>query len=111
MCLKRHPEHQMKYSFDPAQMNNKWTLTLTQTNFEMKSSNYNETYTVLGARFYPELKVQEFQLADESGKLTHTVNLSWSPFSGYKVSFGSTDFKDDYQFQQVTIKEIKFQNK
>jgi hypothetical protein len=88
-----------------------WTLTLTQSVFEMKSSNINETYTVLNAKYNEQLHFQEFQLADETGEFTHKLNICYSNSSkSYMVIFSSVDNKDDYQFQEITLKEIKFQN-
>ena len=90
----------------------KWVLTLTQNTFEMKSGTFDETYDVLGANYDEQLQMQEFQLADQAGKLTHKLHLGYrKSMESYAVLMGSLDNKDDYQFQQVAIKEIKYRNK
>lgn len=101
---------------------NSWSLTLNQTSFEMKGSKgYDKIYKVLGIKYNDQFRAQEFQLADESGKFTHKLDLSWviGPIpndgrpdddGGYTIILSSLDNKDEYQFEAV-LKEIKHQNK
>lgn len=88
----------------------RWTITLTQNKLELRTSGINETYTVLSAKYDHQLGYQEFQLADENGKFSHVLDLAYNTdLKAYSVLFNSNDFKDEYQFQVVTLKEIKYQ--
>ncbi len=89
---------------------NRWVLSLSLNRFEMQSQNYSEDYSVIDAKFHEELRMQEFQLADQTGNFTHTLYISYNNSSdSYRVIFNSTDNKDEFQFQNISLNEIEYQ--
>jgi hypothetical protein len=85
----------------------KWVLSLDQKRFKMQSGSIDDTYTVIGAKYDAELHTQEFQLTDATGLFTHKLNISYNnTLNLYIVMFSSIDNKDNYQFQEVNLKEI-----
>lgn len=94
-----------------------WTITLTHAQLELISSINGKVlgsmrYTVLDAKPCDRGVCQEFQLADESGQFSHRLYIDYSNSrQSYSVIVNSLDFKDSFQFQKVTLKEIKYQEK
>ncbi|MVN23498.1 hypothetical protein [Mucilaginibacter arboris] len=87
-----------------------WTLTLTPKIFEMKSMNYEKKFKVVGVKYDEDFQAQKFELADNNGTHTFDLLLSYSLTSKtYSAIVGSIDFKEEYQFQEVTAKEKEFQ--
>ncbi|HPI29665.1 MAG: hypothetical protein KBA43_02975 [Paludibacteraceae bacterium] len=88
----------------------KWTLTLSQKMFEIKSFDKTESYTVLDSRYDEQTKSQEFQLADYSGQFTHKLNLSYIySLKTYIIVFGSENNSWEFQFQNIILKDIQYQ--
>lgn len=87
-----------------------WTINLSVNKLEIISSDYNEVYTIVSSKYNDKLLMQEFSVSDETGSLSHTLHIAWSEMGGYTLLFGSLDYKDDYQFQKIKLKELKHQD-
>ena len=99
-----------KYSLDDV---SKWKLTLTEKEFEMKSSSsYEKYFTILSIKYNETFGGQEFQLDDGSGINTHTLTISYYKHSKqYLVSLNSIDNTEEYQFQEVQVTDKQYQSK
>jgi len=97
------------YSLDNV---SKWTLSLNETEFDMKSSNFDKKYTVLSISYDGTLRAQLFQLDDGRGANTHSLTVSYSnQTKQYSVILNSIDNSEEYQFQEVQALDKQFQLK
>jgi len=97
------------YSLDNV---SKWTLSLNETEFDMKSSNFEKKYSVLSISYDGTLRAQMFQLDDGRGINTHSLTISYSKQSKqYSVILNSIDNSEEYQFQEVQAIDKQFQSK
>jgi hypothetical protein len=95
-----HRQPGKRYALDDASV---WTMTLTIDNFDVSSNNgIKKSYKVLDISYDEALKMQAFKLGDDSGKATHTFNVSWSKASNdYTVLLSANDRSEEYQFQNT----------
>lgn len=85
----------------------KWSIILSQNKFKIISTDKNKVYTVLSAKYDDKYSWQIFQLADDSGLLTHNLDIHYTYESdSYVLIFRALDGSERYQFNHLKLKEI-----
>lgn len=89
-----------------------WTINLTATELNLKSSNgVNKTYSVINMEYDEKMKMQKIILGNSNKEPTHYLLTSWSNSRNeYSLILNSSDKSEEYQFQEVSSTEKQFQN-
>ncbi|WP_111594188.1 hypothetical protein [Chitinophaga dinghuensis] len=83
-----------------------WTITLNTKTFEIRSLNYTRTFQVTGAAYDEMSQSQKFELTDrENGQPFHVLISYSESQEEYSVILQTKDYKEEYQFQGVQLKE------
>ena len=86
----------------------KWSITLSQNKFEMKSADINKTYSILNAKYQDQYGWQIFQLADGARQSIHSLEIHYTYSSdSYIIIFKSLDKNERYQFNHLKLKEVQ----
>lgn len=89
--LTGHTEQGIQLS--PEHVTNKLIIKSSKNNGFVKS------YNILDSHYDEDLRMQEFDLGDNSGKKTHTLDVCWFNIDKkYFVDISSIDNSEDYQF-------------